>query len=69
TEVNGKEIKEIYPSLKGSFGYYYDNLYQSIKGDLPLKETAVDGYNVIKLIELAFESSSQRKTLNVTGLL
>ena len=69
TEVNGKEIKEIYPSLKGSFGYYYDNLYKSIKENKPLKETAADGYNVIKLIELAFESSNKKRTIEVTGLI
>ena len=69
TEVDGKEVREIYPSLKGSFGYYYDNLYKSITANQPLKETAVDGYNVIKLIELAFESSSLRKTIEVRGLL
>jgi len=69
TEIDGKIIREIYPSLKGSFGYYYENLFQSITNNQPLKETPMDGYNVIKLIELAFESSEKKKTLRVSGLL
>ena len=69
TEIDGKIIREIYPSLKGSFGYYYENLFQSITNNQPLKETPMDGYNVIKLIELAFESSEKKKTLQVSGLL
>ena len=69
TEQNGEIIREIYPSLKGSFGYYYDNLFKTITQDQPLKETAIDGYNVIKLIELAFKSSEKRMTLPVAGLI
>lgn len=69
TEKNGEIVREIYPSLKGSFGYYYENLYQTIINHQPLKETAVDGYNVIRLIELAFESSQVRRTIKVSGLI
>jgi predicted dehydrogenase len=69
TEKEGKVIREIYPSLKGSFGYYYDNLFKSIREQAPLNETAVDGYNVIRLIELAFESSEKKKTISISGLL
>jgi predicted dehydrogenase len=69
TEKAGKVIREIYPSLKGSFGYYYDNLFKSIREQAPLNETAVDGYNVIRLIELAFESSEKKKTISISGLL
>ena len=69
TEVNGKIVKEIYPSLKGSFGYYYENLFQTIVHHQPLRETSADGYNVIRLIELAFESSGKKQALQVSGLL
>jgi predicted dehydrogenase len=69
TEKNGEIIKEIYPSLQGGFGKFYNNLYKSITTNHPLRETAIDGYNVIKLIELAFESAKKRMTLPVTELL
>jgi predicted dehydrogenase len=69
TEKEGKVIREIYPSLKGSFGYYYDNLFKSIREQAPLNETAVDGYNVIRLIELAFESSVKKKTISISEFL
>ncbi|GDX44380.1 oxidoreductase [Bacteroidota bacterium] len=69
TEMRGKIVREMYPSLQGSFGYYYDNLYKTIAEKQPLRETAIDGYNVIRLIELAFESSSERRTIKVSGLL
>ena len=69
TEKNGEIIREIYPSLQGGFGKYYDNLYKSITATHPLSETAIDGYNVIRLIELAFESAKKRITLPITGLL
>jgi scyllo-inositol 2-dehydrogenase (NADP+) len=69
TEKEGKVIREIYPSLKGSFGCYYDNLFKTIRNKEPLRETAIDGYNVIRLIQLAFESSEKKKTISISGLL
>jgi predicted dehydrogenase len=58
-------VRQIYPSLKGSFGYYYDNLHASIRNAAPLHETAEDGYQVIKLIELAFKSSEEKRTIYI----
>ncbi len=64
TEINGKVIREKYPTLQGSFGIYYSNLAKSIKEGAPLQETAEDGYHVIRLIELAFQSSEQKKRIS-----
>ena len=61
TEIEGNIIREKYPTLQGSFGQYYKNLAKSIRNGAPVQESAVDGHNVIKIIELAFESS-ERKT-------
>lgn len=69
TEIDGKIIKEIFPSLQGGFGGFYQNLYGTIRNGDPLCEKPEHGYNVIKLIELAFESSSKRKTVEVEGLM
>ncbi|MEY4868375.1 MAG: hypothetical protein RIT36_1274, partial [Bacteroidota bacterium] len=52
-----------YPSLQASYGDYYKNLYNAIKNGVPLKETPLDGYHVIRLIELAFQSSKEKRTI------
>jgi len=69
TERDGKIIQEIYPSLQGGYGQFYQNLHNTIRNGAQLNERPEDGYNVIRLIELAFQSSTQRKTLTVEGLL
>ena len=69
TEVDGKIIREIYPSLQGGFGMFYKNLQQAIENGTPSTETPEHGYNVIKLIELAFESSDKKVSVEVGGLL
>jgi scyllo-inositol 2-dehydrogenase (NADP+) len=68
TEINGEIVKEYVPSKRGDFGLFYEYLYQSITQGAPLKTTALQAYNVIKLIELAFESSKKKCTLPVEGL-
>jgi predicted dehydrogenase len=65
TEINGEIIKKIYPSLQGSFGNYYQNLYATIRKGAPLQETAEHGLQVIQLIEKAFESSRLRRTIDI----
>jgi scyllo-inositol 2-dehydrogenase (NADP+) len=63
TEIDGKIIRESYPTLQGSYAGYYANLHDSIRKGASLKETPEDGYRVIRLIELAFESSHQKRTI------
>jgi predicted dehydrogenase len=68
TEAEGKIIRERYKSLKGDFGDYYRNLHKTIREGAPLKETPQQGHNVIRMIELAFESSERQAWLEVSGL-
>ncbi len=68
TEINGEIVKEHIPSKRGDFGLFYEYLYQSITAGAPLKTPALQAYNLIKLIELAFESSKKKCTLPVEGL-
>lgn len=65
TEKDGEIIREIYPSVQGSFGKFYQNLYNTLREGAPLQETPMHGYNVIRMIELAFESSKLKQTINV----
>ncbi|SIT09053.1 Predicted dehydrogenase [Filimonas lacunae] len=68
TTVNDKEFKEKYPSLQGNFGLYYDNLYKAIREGKPLLEKAEHGFNTIRIIELAKESSRVKATIACEGL-
>ena len=69
TEIDGKIIRERYPSQAGDYALYYKNLYENIVNKVPVKERIEHGYNTIRLIELAFESHHQQKTVECTGLL
>ncbi|MEO7309642.1 MAG: Gfo/Idh/MocA family oxidoreductase [Chitinophagaceae bacterium] len=69
TEMNGQIVRQRYHSLQGSFGLYYDNLYETIANGAPLKERPEDGFNTIKLIELALISNKKKATVACTGLM
>jgi len=69
TLVNGKIIREKYPSLPGSFGFYYANLYKTIALGEPLQERPEHGYNTIRMIELALESNRKKCTVECSGFI
>lgn len=69
TEIEGTLIKKQIPSLQGNFGLYYKHLYETLANGAEVKEKGEHGYNTIKLIETAFESSRQKRTLPCEGLL
>ncbi len=68
TEINGQVVRERMISEKGNFGTYYQNLYQTIREGAPLREKPEHGYNVVRMIEMAFESNSKQAWLDVEGL-
>lgn len=55
-----------YPSVTGDYRLYYANVRDAINGTAPLAIPSEDGYRVIRLLELARESSRQQRTLPVT---
>jgi predicted dehydrogenase len=69
TEYKGKLVKEKYPSLPGNYGGYYKDLYNAIRKGEPLKVKPEHGFNVIRLIELATESSEKKSRVKCTGLI
>lgn len=69
TEVDGKIIKEKYPSLKGSYADYYLDLYDTIVNGKPVKQKPEHGYNTIRIIQLAIQSNAEKRTLPCTGLM
>jgi predicted dehydrogenase len=68
TEINGQVVRKTVPSKKGDYGLYYKNIYETIVNGAPLKETPEHGYNTIRIVELALESSAQKKTLTCSSL-
>lgn len=69
TEIDGRVIKEKYPSHPGNYGLYYKNLYETIRNNSPLQEKPEHGYNTIRLIELAFESHHLQRTIPCKDLI
>ena len=69
TEVNGETVRKKYPSEQGSFGWYYQDLYDAIVNGAVLKVQPQHGFNTIKLIELAFISNKKKAVVSCKGLL
>jgi scyllo-inositol 2-dehydrogenase (NADP+) len=69
TERGGEVIKERVLSLPGNFGLYYQNLYNTIVHRAPLREQPEHGFNTIRLIELAQQSSAAKQTLPCKDLM
>jgi len=63
TERDGKVIREYIASLQGNYGEYYDGIYEAIRNNKPLPVSPEDGLKVVKLIEIAYESSRQKRVL------
>jgi predicted dehydrogenase len=68
TEINGQVVRKTVPSKKGDYGLYYRNIYETIVNGAPLREKPEHGYNTIRIVELAIESSRQKRTLDCSGL-
>ena len=69
TELDGAIIKERYPSKKGNYALYYESVYESIRNGKPVTEKPEHGYNIIRIIELAFESNEKKCRVNCEGLM
>lgn len=65
TEKDGDIIKAHIPSLQGNYGDYYQGIYEAIRNNGKLPVTAEEGMNVIKIIEAAFKSSSERRVVDL----
>jgi scyllo-inositol 2-dehydrogenase (NADP+) len=69
TELDGKIIREKYPSHKGDYAAYYKNVYETIVHHKPVWERIEHGFNTIRLIELANESHQKQCTIACAGLM
>lgn len=65
TEIEGKIIREKVPTLQGNYYDFFDGVYQAIANDKLEPVTAQDGINVMRIIEVAFQSNEQKKVVNL----
>ena len=58
-------VKQPVKTANGDYRLYYANVRDAINGDATLAVTPEDGYRVIRLLELARQSSAECRTLRV----
>lgn len=58
------ESRRKFSTLKGDYGLFYEQLYEAIVYRKDLQIRPEDGYNVIRLIELAFQSNREKRTID-----
>ncbi|GGA62574.1 oxidoreductase [Edaphobacter acidisoli] len=58
-------VREPIRTANGDYRLYYANVRDAINGDAKLAVTPEDGYRVVRLLELARQSSAEGKTLKV----
>ena len=63
TETDGRVIREKMPTTRGDYGKFYALLFDAIRNGAAVPVPAEDGRKVIALIEKAFESNKQKKTI------
>ncbi len=64
TEIDGKIVREYLPNEQGDYRKYYQLLHAALCDNEQMPVTAQDGLNVMKVIELAYQSSQQKCVLH-----
>ena len=65
TEIDGSLSRKYIPSLKGNYMEYFEGIFQAIRHNGINPVTAEEGLNVIKIIEAAFKSNTEKRVINV----
>lgn len=68
TEINGINFSGKIQSEKGDYRDFYRNVYDAIVNNKPLDVTAAHARNIIRVIELAMQSSEERRTVDCNGM-
>jgi predicted dehydrogenase len=66
TQCDGAVERSRYPTLAGCYPNYYTNVARAIRGEEDLIVTAEQAREVIRLIELAKQSSAEKRMLSVS---
>jgi scyllo-inositol 2-dehydrogenase (NADP+) len=68
TMQNGVAVEHTVPTLPGDYRRYYENVRDTILGRAPLSVPGEQGWRIIRLLELAIESSERRQTIPCVSL-
>jgi len=63
--LDSVDTYSIIESEKGDYPYFYDNIYEHLMNNKPLLVKATEARNVIRLIELAYESHEKSCVIKV----
>lgn len=66
TSIGDLQMRAIIETIPGAYQDYYQNIYESILGTAELAVKPEEARMNIRLIELAIQSSKEKRTLNVT---
>lgn len=64
-DVNSASSRYTIPTLKGNYYHFYEGVYQSIANTAPPIVSADDGINVMKIIEVSFVSSKEKRVVEL----
>jgi scyllo-inositol 2-dehydrogenase (NADP+) len=65
TKKDGTVIRERIPTERGHYGEYYEQVFQAIRNDKRIPVSAEDGLNIIKIIEVAYESNREKRIVEL----
>jgi predicted dehydrogenase len=65
TEKDGIVVKEFIISEKGNYASYYDDIYRALVNKTTPPVTPTEGMAVISIIEAAYRSNNEKKTVNL----
>jgi predicted dehydrogenase len=65
TEIDGEIVHEKTPTIQGNYYAFFDGVYDSIVNDKEEPVTGQDGLRVMQIIEVAIQSSVQKKAINL----
>ncbi len=65
TAINGEVIKQTLVTEHGNYMQYFDEVFNAIRNNGAAPVTGEDGLKVIRIIEAAFESSRQKRVVEL----
>jgi len=63
TEAGGEVTRKNVEAERGNYLDYFEAIYQALRNDKPLPVTAAEGLDVIRIIEAAVKSSSEKRVV------
>lgn len=63
TVIDGKVVREKYPTQKGNYLDFYEDVFQALKGDKQAPVALADARDVILVIRAAYQSESEKKLI------